>query len=347
MAILIRTNGSKWQQVDRFAFPDETHLQRLLHDSPELIPLTNADSAVFIREANLPGSGYTDLLGVDGDGNILVVETKLAKNQEVRRKVLGQILEYGAFLWGMSYEAFDGLFVARAGKHLIDLIAARNSAVVPELFRSAVSENLSSGQFHLLIAVDEINDELERVIAYVSHMGGVRLEAIELNFYKGEQAEIVVPHRHGQPVTAQTSVGTAGQKLTFEQIVSSFPDDRSRALFSHLSTGWSEAGHQIVPGTRGASFKARVGADMHPIFWAYPNRYGLEPLFGELQKRGAPDEVVLTYRQTVASLPAFDSTKALNQKFTSAQFENLSDDQINRFIVASLEVVTNWRKAVQ
>jgi hypothetical protein len=48
---------------------------------------------VFIREAGLPGSGYTDLLGVDERGNILVVETKHARNDEVRRKVIGQVLD--------------------------------------------------------------------------------------------------------------------------------------------------------------------------------------------------------------------------------------------------------------
>jgi len=345
MAILIRMN-SQWRQVERFDFPDETHLQRLLHDSPELIPLANVDSAVFIREANLPGSGYTDLLGVDADGNILVIETKLARNQEIRRKVLGQILEYGAFLWSMSYEVFDGLFLAKTGKHLMELVVAKNPSVVPELFRSTISENLSAGNFHLLIAVDEINDELERVIAYMSHMGGVRLEAIELHYYKTDGADIVVPHRHGQPVLASASAGSSAKKLTFDQIVSSFADDKARAMFLYISDGWREAGHEIAPGTKGASFKARVGDDPQSIFWAFPNQWGLEPLFGQITKQGAPIDVVSAYRNAVAALPAFDSTKALAQKFTSAKFENLSLDQVERFLAASLEVVKAWRAAI-
>jgi hypothetical protein len=86
---------------------------------------------------------------------------------------------------------------------------------------------------------------------------------------------------------------------------------------------------------------------LHPIFWAYPNRFGLQPLFGELRKRGAPDEIVLTYRRAVANLAAFDSAKVLNQAFTSAKFENLSMEQINPFISASFEVVRGWRKAVE
>jgi hypothetical protein len=83
----------------------------MLYQSPELIPLRAGENAprVFVRESGLPGSGSTDLLDVDSDGNIYVVECKLASNSEIRRKVIGQVLEYAAFLWNMQYEDFDQL----------------------------------------------------------------------------------------------------------------------------------------------------------------------------------------------------------------------------------------------
>jgi RecB family endonuclease NucS len=66
----------------------------MLYESPELIPTKVEDQAViFTREAGLPGSGFTDLVGVDAQGNVLIVETKLARNGEIRRKVIGQVLE--------------------------------------------------------------------------------------------------------------------------------------------------------------------------------------------------------------------------------------------------------------
>ncbi|HVH50356.1 MAG TPA: hypothetical protein VM781_01720, partial [Candidatus Bathyarchaeia archaeon] len=116
MPILVRQKGSKWQRADDVVFADETQLQKMLYEGPELISPRDQHPAVFIKEAGLPGSGYTDLLGLDIEGNISIVETKLAKNSEVRRKVIGQILEYAAYLWGMSYEEFDNLFIMREGK---------------------------------------------------------------------------------------------------------------------------------------------------------------------------------------------------------------------------------------
>ena len=95
MAIVVRSQGGKWQKAAKVEFAAEAQLQKLLYDSPELIPTSYEEDqpAVFIREAGLPGSGYTDLLGVDERGNILVVETKHARNDEVRRKVIGQVLD--------------------------------------------------------------------------------------------------------------------------------------------------------------------------------------------------------------------------------------------------------------
>src|SRR5690348_8988302 len=112
MAIVIRKQGEKWEKAEKVIFADEAQLQKMLYDSPELIPTrVENQSAVFTREAGLPGSGFTDLIGVDAQGNILLVETKLARNGEIRRKVIGQVLEYAAYLWGMQFEDFDNFFV--------------------------------------------------------------------------------------------------------------------------------------------------------------------------------------------------------------------------------------------
>ena len=75
--IMMRKSGDKWKKADTYDFKNEAELQKLLYESPEIIPTRLTDqTAVFIREAGLPGSGYTDLLGVDSTGSIIIVETK-------------------------------------------------------------------------------------------------------------------------------------------------------------------------------------------------------------------------------------------------------------------------------
>jgi len=54
--------------------------------------LFDADLAsikLMLKEVGLPGAGSTDLVGIDVKGNIYIIETKLAKNPEAKRQVIG------------------------------------------------------------------------------------------------------------------------------------------------------------------------------------------------------------------------------------------------------------------
>ena len=166
MSIPVRQRGSKWEKAIRAEFVDEKQLQALLYESPELIKTEDDLAIVFAREASLPGSGYTDLIGIDVDGNIFLVETKLARNSEIRREVIGQILEYAAFLWGKSYEDIDRTFQSREGKSIFDLLSAKHPEISLDELRQTVSANLVDGRFRLFIVVDSINQELEKIIAF-------------------------------------------------------------------------------------------------------------------------------------------------------------------------------------
>jgi len=235
MAIVIRNQGGKWEKTEKVTFADEAQLQKMLYESTELIPTKVEDqAAVFTREAGLPGSGFTDLVGVDAQGNILIVETKLARNGEIRRKVIGQVLEYAAYLWGMSFDDLDHFFLKSERKSLLDLLIEKSPAIDKDQLKQNVETNLASGKFQLIIAVDTINPELEKIIAYMSSRGTeLQLEALELELYKQGQVEILVPQRYGQFHQPQQSQSSK-KILTFEEIVQSCPDDHSRNLLRLL-----------------------------------------------------------------------------------------------------------------
>jgi hypothetical protein len=343
MAIVVRSQGGKWQKATKVEFAAEAQLQKLLYDSPELIPTSYEEDqpAVFIREAGLPGSGYTDLLGVDERGNILVVETKLARNDEVRRKVIGQVLEYAAYLWQMSFEEFDSLFIKREGSSVLDLLEGRNQGIVREEVRNAIAHNLSSGAFQLFIAVDEMNEELEKIIGYVSSRGsGLRLEVLEFVLHQSGPMEILVPTRYGQNSVPD---GTKPPKpiKTIDEIAATISDEKYRQMFLLLVQLWQEAGNFVKPGTVGASFQAKIGNKFEPIFWAYPSL--LQNALGEISKHGAPEGPLKKYRQQMADLPGFNSAEVLSKPNPGTKYANLSEDTLRKFINSSLELVNEWR----
>ena len=87
----------------------------------------------------------------------------------------------------------DGFFLKRERKSLLDLLSEKSPAIDPSQVKYEVEQNLASGKFQLIIAVDGMNPELEKVIAYISSRGtGLQLEALELELYRQGQVEILV-----------------------------------------------------------------------------------------------------------------------------------------------------------
>jgi len=222
MKILIRSKGSdSWEEVESVTYNAEAEIQRLLSESPSLIPLDEVSQdasplLVGVREFGLPGSGSTDLLAFSADGDVAVIECKLDANPESKRKVIGQILEYGAFLWGMSYEELDGKVQAREGRSLVDLVADAigEEEWDAESFREEVSEALASGTFILVIAVDNINSELARTIRFINNCvaPGMSFVAIEMERFERAGVEILVPRVHGGRVKERPGPNGRGKR---------------------------------------------------------------------------------------------------------------------------------------
>src|SRR3972149_2998515 len=89
-------------------FASEEELQRFLKEHSGLMPLEEieleAPPLMCIGWEVGLASGAEDILYIDQNGLLTVVETKLRKNPEARREVVGQILEYAAQMssWSAS-----------------------------------------------------------------------------------------------------------------------------------------------------------------------------------------------------------------------------------------------------
>jgi len=206
MKILVRGRSSKYWKVANSVRPDvEAELQDMLHETPSLVPLEEiregaSPLVVAIKEFGLPGSGNTDLLAFSARGDIAIIECKLAINPESKRKVIGQVLEYAAYLWGFEYQALDERVEGRTGRRLAELVKeAAGDEWDEEDFRQTVEHNLKNGSFVLVIAVDELNETLKRIIRFVNECSNsaYSLHALELKRFETEGTEILIPRVHG------------------------------------------------------------------------------------------------------------------------------------------------------
>jgi hypothetical protein len=179
----------------------EGWLQRLIHRHPNLLPIDQIEPALIplipvCLELPTP-SGSVDNLFVTPDGELVLVECKLWRNPEARRKVVGQILDYAKDLASWDYQDLEAAIRKAArpdaeggwqGMRLYDLVAGAAAEVeVDEArFIDAVSRNLRRGRFLLLIVGDGIQAGAERLAEFLQQHAGLHftLALVELAIFE-------------------------------------------------------------------------------------------------------------------------------------------------------------------
>ena len=190
--ILFRKNGSDWTSPEGSGYASEDQLQALISDFPELLPGVSAES--YVCREFVTDSGPIDNVIINAkDGSITLVECKLARNPEVRRKIIGQIIDYAASLSTLSFEDFHQRWKDRGGVDLTSIETAKGPLSL------SVTTNLELSQFTLLLAVDEINEPLKQMVVYFNKKtdATTRVALIELARHSVGEIEILIPQTFG------------------------------------------------------------------------------------------------------------------------------------------------------
>lgn len=251
MKILMRSQSDKeWKLVETAAYSKENELQHLLAESPSLISISdvreNAGSLVVAVQEFPLSIGYIDILAFSAEGDIAIIECKLASNSEAKRKVIGQVLEYGANLWQTTYEELDQGVRLRNGESLAELVEknVQSPDWDEETFRGNVESALASGNFILIIVVDEINEELTRIVRFMNAGGrqGFDFAALEMRRFHNENSEMLIPRFFGPSNTVKKTPNLPGTKWdepTFFAELQELHGDSSVVVAKHLLE-WSK-----------------------------------------------------------------------------------------------------------
>ena len=158
----------------------EEWLQKLLQNSPQLLPVAEIDAIyaplVCIGREVATAAGYIDNLYISPKGYITIVETKLWRNPEARREVVGQIIDYAKELKQFSYERLDKAVRAFNKTYLGKEQSLFESMVEKQLLREEdetlfvdlVQKNLFNARFLLLIVGDGIRDGVWRMTEFLN-----------------------------------------------------------------------------------------------------------------------------------------------------------------------------------
>lgn len=255
-----KTEATRFERSDLADGFSESWLQELLFREPELLPLQQIEPGAgkFIpvcRELSLPRAGgnvYLDVFGITSSGRPVLVECKLWRNPQARREVIAQILEYSALLrrWGYSdLTARIKKSSASEGQNpLYDLVHAQGAAMAEADFVDAVSRNLRSGDFHLIIVGDGIREDASAIVEHVAGIGA-RLAIVEMQRWRdsaGNQLLLPqVPFRT-EVVRQRILVDSAGvpliadQEESIDEVVPGVIDPEKQAVRESNREFWQE-----------------------------------------------------------------------------------------------------------
>jgi len=210
-------------------FTAEDDLQRLLAENPGLIPGDQIDPdsprrfLLVDREVTVAGDATTwclDHLFVDQDGTPTLVEVKRGSNPELRRKVIGQMLDYAAnapLAWPLG--DLRTRYLARCNRERRDpertLRDVLGEEVDPDALWPAAEQCLRRRDLRLLFVTDRMVPELRRIVEFLNEqMETVEVLALEIRQYRGTGPTTLVPTLFGHTLAAEEKKGKSGGRGT-------------------------------------------------------------------------------------------------------------------------------------
>ena len=207
--LLIDNDAADPIRVERLAFGEtggrnEAWLRDTLLKYPELLPIHDLDHSFgplipICRELRT-SAGPIDAVFINGHGRLTLVECKLWRNPEARRRVVAQILDYARVVSRWSYSEFQAQVSSATGrKGNVPFEIAREK--VPDLneqtFVDQVAACMRQGRFLLVIAGDGIREEVPELANLVNRHAafGFSFGLVEVALFGMAGGELLVQPR--------------------------------------------------------------------------------------------------------------------------------------------------------
>ena len=142
-------------------FADEAELQGLIEDNPEWL------GEVFVLKREMPcADGKSmDFLCADSDGTLYIVEVKLFRNSESRRRVVSQLLDY----WAGLHEMHTAADICRIARRYWS--ERRNLPPHDDDLWKRIDGSLQEDNLHLVFVTDELRPQIRSLVGRLRKCG--------------------------------------------------------------------------------------------------------------------------------------------------------------------------------
>jgi len=208
MAIIISEGGKNARRIEKTSIVKESYLQNYICANPESIPLYDIREDIrllILAKEFAISAGSIDAIGVDDEGKIYVIETKLYKNPD-KRHVVAQVLDYGASLWREYHDDLDK-FIRDLEGHTTKNFHLGLRRKLQEYFvlndqdlstvLDSLKANLQSGTFRFVVLMDKLQAQLRDLILFINQNSKFVIFSVEMEYYKHNGFEVIIPKLFG------------------------------------------------------------------------------------------------------------------------------------------------------
>ena len=278
--IHIRNASGELESLTEKPFQTEDLLQKLIGQHPELLAgdqmRPNDPLRWILIRREMPIEGWAlDHLLIDQHARPTLVEVKRGSNREIRREVVGQMLDYAANATNVwSERDMRRIFEENSDDPDSEIGSLLQEDEDPDIdgFWEQVATNLAANRLRLLFVADQIPNELERVVKFLNEQTRDNLEvlAVEIKQYPGTFGDALVSRVIGQvDATEENFSRTRNRRLTDDEFLARFRPDVGDAIKSMMTAAVEITGdsdYTFRKRTGGRTIRARCSLWDHPIY---------------------------------------------------------------------------------
>jgi len=173
---LWKVNGDKLDTMPKTKLDSEDRLEKWIYEDPSVMGMY-----IFIigRQVQTDYGGRIDLLGIDSQGDLIIIELKRDKTP---RDVVAQVLDYASWVKDLTYDEVNAITSSNHSKSL--------SVAFSEYFGMTIPETINASH-RMIIVASELDSSSERIVQYLAEEHNVDINAVFFNTFKLETEEFI------------------------------------------------------------------------------------------------------------------------------------------------------------
>jgi len=320
---------SEYVQTPFQADHEEAVLEDWLESNPDGI-VEDGRILIIGRQVVTNFGGFIDLLGLDREGDVVVVELK---RDRTPRDTIAQSLEYASFAERLDTTQLEGILRSYLNDESLSLAEHHR-----EYFELTSDEAIAFNKNQRIVIVGQrVTPDIRQTSTFLRSKG-IRVTCVEFTFFQANggtpllSQEIVVGTESQKP----KHVASGSLPIVTEEAFLASTDENGKAVFSKILELAKAKAMPIHWGTKGFSLNVDVAGTHVAVCYVYPPdsvfkqtlRAGLRDVGGVERKTAVPEDVIQALwkqaEETGLFVPAGRNLKCqITRLLTESEIESL------------------------